>query len=153
MRLAASWIKSAKAEKAKAESLRSELAPSVTQKRPLVSHFPRARWVAATQKNAPVNSPAPANGIVGASAPLRLFRGAYRRSDGKLDVIVRDPEHYLLGCFVVHLLGQNARFLGSPTPVFWIFEMRDIGHRGGPFLGPYTLARETACGFYSRERR
>ena len=42
MRLAASWIKSAKAEKAKAESLWSELAPTVTQKRPLVSHFPRA---------------------------------------------------------------------------------------------------------------
>jgi hypothetical protein len=36
----------------------------VTQKWPLVSLFPRARWVAASQKSASVNSPVPANGIV-----------------------------------------------------------------------------------------
>jgi hypothetical protein len=46
----------------------------------------------------------------------------------KLLLIVRDAEHYLLGRFVAHLLGQDTGFLGSPTPMFWIFQMRDIGH-------------------------
>ena len=78
--------------------------------------------------------------MIGASAPLRL--GALSRSRSKLLVIFRDPEHYLLGCFVIHLLGQDTGFLGSFAPVFGIAEMRDIGHGGGPFLG--TLAQETA---------
>jgi len=47
---------------------------------------------------------APANGIAGASAPLRLVHGAYGRVHGKIVVIVRDPEHQLLGCFVAHRL-------------------------------------------------
>src|SRR5215475_5180699 len=34
----------------------------MTQKRLLVNLFPRARWVPVNQKNASVNSPAPANG-------------------------------------------------------------------------------------------
>jgi hypothetical protein len=61
---------------------------------------------------------------------------ACRRSRGEFVVIVRDPEHYLLGCFVIHLLGQDTGVLGSQLPMFWIVEMRDIAHGGGPFLGP-----------------
>ena len=52
-------------------------------RRPLVSHFPSARDVAAGPENAPVNSPAPANGIVRASTPIRL---ADEASAGKLVV-------------------------------------------------------------------
>ena len=104
--------------------------PIHTSRAPASSIAPRGTGGIDTIRSqiAPADSPAPANGIVGASARLRLLRGAYRRSHGKLDVIVRDPEHYLLGCFVVHLLGQDTGFLGSPTPMFWIFQMRDIGH-------------------------
>jgi hypothetical protein len=61
---------------------------------------------------------------------------ARRRSDGKLVVIVCDPEHYLLGRFVVHLLGHNAGFFGSPVPMFWVVEMRGNGHGTRRFLGP-----------------
>ena len=43
----------------------------------------------------PVDSPAPANGIIGASGPLRLADRACSRVDGKIVVIVRDPEHQL----------------------------------------------------------
>ena len=87
------------------------------------------------------DSPIWAVAVTGASPPLRL--GALSCSCSKLLVIVRDPEHYLLGCFVIHLLGQDMGFLGSFAPVFGIVEMRDIGHGGGPFLG--TLAQETAA--------
>jgi hypothetical protein len=80
--------------------------------------------------------------MIGASAPLRL--GALSRSRSKLLVIFRDPEHYLLGCFVIHLLGQDTGFLGSFAPMFWIVEMRDIGHGSRPLLGPDTLTQETA---------
>jgi hypothetical protein len=38
--------------------------------------------------------------------------------------VVSGPEHYLLGRFVVHLLGQDAGFPGSTTPTFWIIETR-----------------------------
>ena len=72
----------------------------MTQNSPLESLFPRARWVAASPKNAPVNSPTPAGGIVGASVPLG--GGAYSRSHGEHFIIVRDPEHHLLGCLVAH---------------------------------------------------
>jgi len=54
----------------------------------------------------------------------------------KLLVIVRDPEHYLLGRFVAHLLGQDTGFLDSSAIIFWIVEMRDIGRGSGPLLGP-----------------
>ena len=62
---------------------------------PLVSQFPSARWVADSPENAPVDSPDPANGIIGASAPLRLADRACSQVDGKIVVIVRDPEHQL----------------------------------------------------------
>jgi hypothetical protein len=37
--------------------------PSVTQKRPLVSHFPTARWVALGHENESTGCRSPANGI------------------------------------------------------------------------------------------
>ena len=43
---------------------------------------------------------------------------AYRRSDGKPVVNAGGPEHYLLGRFVVHLLGDGAGFFGSLAPTF-----------------------------------
>jgi len=55
---------------------------------------------------------------------LRLVARAYSRSDGKIVVIVRDPEHQLLGRFVAHPLGQDAGFFRSLVPVFRIAEMR-----------------------------
>jgi hypothetical protein len=67
------------------------------------------------------------------SARRFLVVGAYRRSGTKRLVIVHDPEHYLLGRFVVHLLGQDAGFFGPPTIIFWVVEMRDIGHEGASF--------------------
>jgi hypothetical protein len=73
----------------------------MTQNSPLVRLLPRARSVAANSANAPVNSPA---------------------------VIVRDPEHQLLGRFVAHLLGQDAGFFRSLMPVFGVVEMRCNGH-------------------------
>ena len=89
--------------------------------------------VAPNEKNAPVDSPAPANGMT-----LRDFPTpeACRRSRSEFVVIVRDPEHYLLGCFDIHLLGHDTGFLGSQLPMFWIVEMRGIAHsqtitRGG----------------------
>ena len=85
--------------------------------------------------NASVNSLMPANGI-GASAPLRLVDRAFSRSGTKIVTIVRDPEHQLLGCLIGRLLGQDPGFLGSAAIIFWIVEMRDIGHGSSPFLGP-----------------
>ena len=71
--------------------------------------------------------------VMGASASLRFVRGAYRRSDGKLDVIVRDPEHQLLGPFVARLLGQDARFFRSLVPLFGAVEvLRFNGHGTHP---------------------
>jgi len=52
---------------------------------------------------------------------------ARRRSSSKLIVIVRDPEHRLLGPFVAHLLGQDAGFFGSLAPMLWVVEMRAMG--------------------------
>src|SRR6516165_11109976 len=81
--------------------------------------------VAPNEKNAPVDSPAPANGMT-----LRDFPTpeACRRSRSEFVVIVRDPEHYLPGRLIIHLLGQDTRFLGSLLPVFGVVEMRGIGH-------------------------
>ena len=98
--------------------------------------------VAAKKKNASVDSLTPANGIVEASAPLRLFRGAYRRSDGKLDVIVRDPERYLLLLFVAYPLGQDAGFFRSLVPIFGVVELRCSEHGTRPF-SDHSLTPET----------
>ena len=105
----------------------------MTQNWPLVSLLSMARGLATSPENASVNSLTPANGMT-----LRDFPTpeACRRSRSEFVVIVRDPEHYLLGCFVIHLLGQDSGFLGSQLPMFWIVEMRDIAHGSGPFLGP-----------------
>jgi len=114
--------------------------------------------MAANPANASVDSPAPANGIVGASAPLRpvddvshgkLVDGAHSRPDSKLLAHLRDHEHRLLGRFVAHSLGQAASFLGSLVPIFGFVDIRCNGH-GTPFLGPYTLAQETAYAFCSK---
>jgi len=81
----------------------------------------------------PVDSPAPANGIIGASGPLRLADRACSRVDGKIVVIVRDPEHQLLGSFVARLLGQDARFFRSLVPLFGAVEvLRCNGHGTHP---------------------
>ena len=61
--------------------------------------------------------------------PFYLVDEADKCSGGKLVVIVRDPEHRLLGPFVTHLLGQDATFFGSLMPVVWVVEMRDTGLR------------------------
>jgi hypothetical protein len=87
-----------------------------------------------------VNSLSPANGTSLSDFPTPE---ACRRSRSEFVVIVRDPEHYLLGCFVIHLLGQDTGFFGSQLPMFWIVEMRDIAHGSGPFLTG-TLTQETA---------
>ena len=85
----------------------------MTQKQPPASLLLVARWVAANQKNAPANPPAPAN--VGASAPLhpvddvtdgKLVDGAHSRPDSKPIAYLRDQEHRVLGRFVAHPLGQ-----------------------------------------------
>ena len=73
-----------------------------------------ARDVAHSTANASVNSPAP--------------HGGYSRVDGKIVVIVRDPEHQLLGRFVAHPLGQDADFFRSLVPNFWVVEMLCNGH-------------------------
>jgi hypothetical protein len=49
---------------------------------------------------------------------------AYRCSDGELVVILRDPQHHLLGRFASHLLGQDAGFFRSIVPMLWVVEMR-----------------------------
>ena len=100
---------------------------------PLVSQFPSARWVADSPENALVDSPDPANGIIGASAPLRLADRACSQVDGKIGVIVRDPEHQLLGPFVARLLGQDAGFFRSLVPLFGAVEvLRFNGHGTHP---------------------
>jgi hypothetical protein len=53
VRLAASWIKA----DAKAKSRSPESLLLVTQKRPLVSHFPPARWVALGRENESTGMP------------------------------------------------------------------------------------------------
>ena len=53
---------------------------------PAGESFSEGQYVAASPENAPVNSPARANGIVGASAPLRLADRACSRVDGKIVV-------------------------------------------------------------------
>src|SRR6516225_12182425 len=76
------------------------------------------------QKNAWVNSPTPANGNAKGSAPIdeasddKLVDGAFSGPDSKPIAIRSDHEHYLLGLFVVHVLGQGARFFGSLAPTF-----------------------------------
>ena len=78
-------------------------------------------------------SPAPANGMTLnkiRSQPKQKERDhkrpqshiveARRRSGSKLPVIVRDPEHDLLGRFVVHLFGQDVGSFGSLPPMFWV---------------------------------
>ena len=100
---------------------------------PLVSQFPSARWVADSLENALVDSPDPANGIIGASAPLRLAGRACSRVDSKIVLIVRDREHQLLGPFVARLLGQDAGFFRSPVPLFGAVEvLRCNGHGTHP---------------------
>ena len=80
-----------------------------------------ARWVAANPETAPVNSPAPANGTVGAS---KLFDGVYSRFDSKLVAMLRDAQHRVLGFFIDHPLGQAASFFGSLVPIFGIVDIR-----------------------------
>ena len=89
-----------------------------------------------SEKTAPIRpaagpqaSPAPSNGSAGALAPLRLDRGAYSHSDANVVVILRDPEHQLLGPFVARPLGQDARFFRSLVPLFGAVELlRCNGH-------------------------
>src|SRR5215831_7919342 len=95
-----------------------------------------ARWVASRQKTAPANSPTPANGTVGASAPLRLADEAsdeklvevqHSRCDSKLVALHRDAQHRLLSRFVDHPLGQAASFFGSLVPIFGVVDIRCNG--------------------------
>jgi hypothetical protein len=66
-------------------------------------------------------------GLAKAGSVFLRRAGAYCRPDGKL-LVIRDPEHLLLVSFVVHLLGQDAGFLGSLTPMVWVVEMRGKRH-------------------------
>ena len=89
------------------------------------------------------------------SAPPRLADNAHRGSDGKLVIIVRDPQHHLLGRFVNHLLSQDAGFFGSLAPMLWVVEMRANGHgtrpgsemaRGDSFFEGYERRGRAAAG-------
>src|SRR5215831_15051632 len=82
---------------------------------------------------APTFAKSTANGIVGASAPLRLVHGAYSRFDGKPVVIIRDLEHHLLAQLAAHLLGHGTGFFRSPVPVLWVVELRCSEHGTRPF--------------------
>ena len=111
----------------------------MTRKRRPVNHFPMARDVAASTETAPVDSPAPANGTVGASASLddasdgKLVEVAHSRSDSKPIAIRSDHEHRLLSLFIAHLLGQGAGFFSSPVPISGMVEIRCSGHGTHPF--------------------
>src|SRR6516164_5113450 len=116
----------------------------MTQKRPHSASSRLARDVAASPTNASVNSLTPANGIIGASALLRLvdeasdgklIDGAHSRSDSKLVAILGDHQHRLLGRFVAHPLGQLAGFFRSQLPIFGVIEIRFGGHGTLPFSG------------------
>jgi len=98
--------------------------------------------VVASPAGASVDLLTPANGIVGASAVLRLVDdatngnlvdGAHSRPDSKLLAHLRDHEHRLLGHFVAHLLGQDASFFGSLVPIFGVVDIRCNGHGTRPF--------------------
>jgi hypothetical protein len=100
--------------------------------------FPRARDVALSPETAPVNSPAPANGIVGASAVLRLLDdatdrklvdGAHSRPDSKPVALLRDAQHRLLDSFIGHPLGQAAGFFGSLVPILGVVDVWCCGHQ------------------------
>jgi len=109
----------------------------MTQKQPPIRVSRLARWVAVRRQIAPVNPPAPANGIVGASAPLRLvvaatgeklLEVAHNRSDSKAIAILSDHQHRLLGRFVGHQRGQVASFFGSLVPISGAIDVRSYGH-------------------------
>ena len=109
----------------------------MTQNCLLVSHFPMASDVAANPENASVDSLAPPNGIVGASAPLRLvddatgeklLEVAHNRSDSKAIAILSDHQHRLLGRFVGHPRGQVASFFGSLVPISGAVNVRCYRH-------------------------
>ena len=103
----------------------------MTQKRPHSASFPIARRnVATNPETAPVDSLAPANGIVRAS---QLFDGVYSCSDSKLVAMLRDAQHRVLGLFVGHPLGQPASLFGSLVPIFGVVDIRCNGHGTRPF--------------------
>ena len=98
----------------------------MTRKRPHSASFPMARRnVATNPETAPVDSLAPANGIVRAS---QLFDGVYSCSDSKLVAMLRDAQHRVLGLFVGHSLGQAASFFRSLVPIFGVVDIRCNGH-------------------------
>src|SRR6516165_10796228 len=128
---------------------------------PLVSHFPRATWVAAQSEKCMGEFASATKRHIGASAPLRLADEASdeklvevqdSRCNSKLVALLRDAQHRLLSRFVGHPLGQAASFFGSLVPIFGVVEMRGNGHGTRPFLGaaPHRLTQETPCGSCSR---
>src|SRR6516162_8853663 len=99
--------------------------------------------VVASSAGASVDSLTPANGIVGASAPLRLvddatgeklLEVAHNRSDSKAIAILSDHQHRLLGRFVGHLRGQVVSFFGSLMPISGADSVRCYGHGARFFL-------------------
>ena len=75
---------------------------------------------------------------------------AHRRSDRKLVVIVRDPQHHLSGRFVAHLLGQDAGFFGAPAPMFRVAKiMRGIGHGRTITWASASVFRQGAPGAFA----
>jgi adenylate cyclase len=112
-----SFERAVRMAEAKAKS-RSTERPRMTQKRPLVSHFPTAGWVALGHENESTGLRESSKRHSWSISPLRLVNGAYRRSDGKPVVNAGGLEHYLFGRFVVHLLGDGAGFFGSLAPTF-----------------------------------
>ena len=103
------------------------------------SRSPRSPLVS---QNSPANSPTPANGTVGASAPLRLADEAsdeklvevqHSRCNSKLVALHRDAQHRLLDRFIGHPLGQEASFFGSLLLIFGVVDIRCNGHGTRPF--------------------
>jgi len=105
-----------------------------------VSHFPTAGRVAPNKKNAPVDSPAPANGMT-----LRDFPTpeACRRSRSEFVVIVRDPEHY---CLAVSSFICSAMTRDSSARSCQCSGSLKCGTSGmeRPFPRTDTLTQETA---------
>ena len=75
---------------------------------------------------------------------------AHRRSDRKLVVIVRDPQHHLPERLVAHLFGQDAGFFGAPAPMFRVAKiMRGIGHGRTITWASASVFRQRAPGAFA----
>jgi hypothetical protein len=71
------------------------------------------------------------------SRPEELFQPFFSALREAL-IIVRDPEHHLLGYFVLHIVGKGAHLLGAFAPVRRIVSE---GRHKSPLKRPPQVAR------------